>query len=253
MKRFLVVLAATLSLGLAPARAAPQKVLRVPFIIAETNFDPAFVSDQYSHNVVAEIFEPPLTYDFLARPMKLKPQTAEAMPEITDGGRTYTIRLKKGVYFADDPAFGAAKRELTAADYEFAMKRLMDPKIASPNLWLIEGRVAGVDEMVAKAKKDGRLDYDARVPGIEVVDRYTLRVRLVKPDYNFLYILAMANIGAMLRPGGFFLSNTVMPESGVPMLRLAGSRETPYWLVQPSSDGTPGTFGDRVFWYQRSR
>ncbi len=199
MKRFLTVLSATLCLGFAPAHAAPRKVLRVPFIIAETNFDPAFVSDQYSHNVVAEIFEPPLTYDFLARPMKLKPQTAEAMPEITDAGRTYTIRLKKGIYFADDPAFGGAKRELTAADYEFAMKRLMDPKISSPNLWLIEGRVAGVDEMVAKAKKDGRLDYDARIPGIEVVDRYTLRIRLAKPDYNFLYILAMANIGAQAR------------------------------------------------------
>ena len=51
-----------------PALAAPQKVLRVPFLIAETNFDPAFASDLYSNNVIDEIFEPPLTYDFLARP-----------------------------------------------------------------------------------------------------------------------------------------------------------------------------------------
>ena len=197
MKRFL--LAALAAVFLALPALAQQKVLRVPFIIAETNFDPAFVSDQYSHNVVHEIFEPPLTYDFLARPMKLKPETAEAMPEISDGGKTYTIRLKKGIYFADDPAFNGKKRELIAADYEFAMKRLMDPKISSPNLWLIEGRVAGVDEMAAKAKKAGRLDYAAKVPGIDVVDRYTLRLHLVKPDYNFLYILAMANIGAQAR------------------------------------------------------
>jgi ABC-type transport system substrate-binding protein len=191
--------AAALLVAIPAGAVAQQKVLRVPFIIAETNFDPAFVSDLYSHNVVAEIFEPPLTYDFLARPMKLKPETAEAMPEITDGGRTYTIRLKKGIYFADDPAFEGRKRELVAADYEFAMKRLMDPKISSPNLWLIEGRVAGVEAMAAKAKKDDKLDYDARVPGIEVVDRYTLRIRLDKPDYNFLYILAMANLGAQAR------------------------------------------------------
>ena len=32
-----------------------------------------FVSDLYSHNIIHEIFEPPLTYDFLARPAKLKP------------------------------------------------------------------------------------------------------------------------------------------------------------------------------------
>ena len=196
MKHFL--LAAFLACA-SLASTAAQKVLRTPFIVAETNFDPAFVSDLYSHAVVNEIFEPPLTYDFLARPMKLKPETAEAMPEITDEGRTYTIRFRKGIYFSDDPAFGGKRRELTAADYDFAMKRLMDPKNASPNLWLLEGRVAGVDEAVAAAKKAGRFDYDARVSGIEVVDRYTLRIRLVKPDYNFLYILAIATLGAQAR------------------------------------------------------
>jgi ABC-type transport system substrate-binding protein len=197
LRAFAVVLVATL----VPthAHAALLKVLRVPFLIAETNFDPAAVSDLYSHNIIHEIFEPPLTYDFLASPAKLKPETAEAMPEITDGGRTYTIRLKKGIYFADDPAFAGRKRELVAADYEFAIKRLMDPKIASPNLWLIEGRVAGVEEAIGRAKKAGRFDYDAPLPGIEVLDRYTLRIRLQKPDYNFLYILAMANLGAQAR------------------------------------------------------
>ena len=181
------------------AEAAPQKVLRVPFVIAETNFDPAFVSDQYSNNILEEIFEAPLTYDFLARPMKLKPQTAEAMPQISADGKTYTIRLKKGIYFGDDPVFEGRKRELVARDFEYAMMRLIDPKNSSPNLWLIEGRIAGVEEMAAQAKKSGKFDYDAKVPGIEVVDRYTLRIRLAKPDYNFLYILAMANLGAQAR------------------------------------------------------
>ena len=178
---------------------AEQKVLRVAYLIAETNFDPAFTSDLYSNNIIEEIFESPLTYDFLARPAKLKPQTLEAMPEITDGGRTYTLKIRKGIYFTDDPAFEGKRRELTAADYDFAFKRLMDPKISSPNLWLIEGRIAGIEEAVAKAKKDGKFDYDAKLPGIEVVDRYTLRIRLAKPDFNFLYILAMQNVGAQAR------------------------------------------------------
>ncbi len=181
------------------AHAAAEKVLRVSFNTAETNFDPAFVSDTYSNSIVHEIFDAPLTYDFLAQPAKLKPETLEAMPEISADGLTYTLRLRKGIYFADDPAFEGKKRELVAADYEFAMKRLMDPKVASPNLWLIEGRVDGIEEAIEKAKKDGRFDYDARVRGIEVVDRYTLRIRLKKPDYNFLYILAMQNFGAQAR------------------------------------------------------
>ena len=52
---------------------------------------------------------------------------------------------------------------------------------------------------IEKAKKTGKFDYDAPIPGIEVVDKYTLRIRLAKPDYNFLYILAMPNVGAPLR------------------------------------------------------
>jgi oligopeptide transport system substrate-binding protein len=197
MRGIVAALVAGLAMG-AHVEAA-QKVLRVAYLIAETNFDPAFVSDTYSNNIVEEIFESPLTYDPLARPAKLRPQTLEAIPEISDGGKTYTLRLKKGIYFTDDPAFSGRRRELVAADYEFTMKRLMDPRNSSPNLWLIEGRVAGIEEAIAKAKKEGRFDYDAKVSGIEVVDRYTLRIRLLKPDYNFLYILAMSNLGAQAR------------------------------------------------------
>jgi ABC-type transport system substrate-binding protein len=197
MKRIAIALAFA-ALSLAAARAE-EKVLRVPFVIAETNFDPAFTSDLYSSTICEEIFESPLTYDFLARPAKLKPQTLEALPEVTDGGKTYTLHVKKGIYFTDDPAFNGRKRELVAADYAYAMKRLMDPKVSSPNLWLIDGRVEGISEAVAKAKKDGRFDYDAPMPGLEVLDRYTLRVHLIKPDYNFLYILAMSNLGAQAR------------------------------------------------------
>jgi oligopeptide transport system substrate-binding protein len=192
-------LAVTALVLLSTIAAAQQKVLHVAFLAAETNFDPAFTSDLYSNTVIHEILEPPLTYDFYARPMKLKPETLEAMPEITDNARTYTLRIRPGIFFADDPAFDGKPRELTAADYEFAMQRLMDPRIASPNLWLIEGRIKGVAQAAAKAKKEGRLDYDARVPGIEVVDRYTLRLHLEKPDYNLLYILAMPTLGAQAR------------------------------------------------------
>src|SRR5512140_1133316 len=109
-----LALAALVAIAALPGAAAPEKVLRVAYLIAETNFDPAATSDVYSGNIEAEIFESPLTYDFLARPAKLKPLTLEAMPEVTDGGRTYTLRIRKGIYFSDDPAFEGRKRELTA-------------------------------------------------------------------------------------------------------------------------------------------
>jgi len=200
MVRRLTLAAALLAAALAgPAHGAAQKVLRVAYLIAETNFDPSFVSDTYSSNIVEEIFEPALTYDPLARPAKLKPLTLEALPEVTDKGQTYTLRVKPGIYFTDDPAFEGKKRELVAADYAYAMKRLIDPRLSSPNLWLIDGRVAGVSEAAKAAKKSGKFDFDAPIRGLEVVDRYTLRIRLEKPDYNFSYILAMSTMGAQAR------------------------------------------------------
>jgi ABC-type transport system substrate-binding protein len=204
-RRIAVLAAAALALATLPASSQPSaqgtpiKVLRDAFLIAETNFDPAAVDDEYSHRVIEEIFEAPLTYDFLARPAKLKPQTLEAMPEITDEGRTYTLHLKRGIYYSDDPAFNGKKRELVAADYEFAMKRLIDPQLHSPNLWLIEDRVAGVKEAMERARQAGKLDYDAPIAGVEVLDRYTLRIRLVKTDYDFSYILAMSTIVGQAR------------------------------------------------------
>jgi ABC-type transport system substrate-binding protein len=197
VKRYAAAFA--LLLAALAAGAAEPKVLRVSFLIAETHFDPATVSDLYSNNVIEEIFEAPLTYDFLASPAKLRPQTLVAMPEISADARVYTLRLKPGILFADDPAFGGKPRELVAADYAYAIKRLIDPANRSPNLWLVEGRIAGIAEAIAKAKAAGRFDYDEPVAGLEVVDRYTLRITLEKPDYNFLYILAMCNVGAQAR------------------------------------------------------
>src|SRR5436309_12213735 len=123
----MVVLAVAL-----PAFAADTgKTLRVAFVIAETGFDPAAASDLYSNYVNREIYDPLYRYDFLARPYKVIPNTAAAMPEISGDGKTWTIRMKSGIYFADDPVFKGARRELTAADYVYAWKRLLDPRTRS--------------------------------------------------------------------------------------------------------------------------
>src|SRR5215471_13455116 len=70
--------------------ADPAKVLRVAFDTAETGFDPVKVTDNYSSQVLRCVFDRLLSYDYLARPVKLIPMAAEALPEVTDGGKTYT-------------------------------------------------------------------------------------------------------------------------------------------------------------------
>lgn len=203
LRRLPALCAALLALVAGPieqAQAAdPEKVLHAVFVAPETGFDPAITRDLYSAEVIQSIFETLYTYDYLARPAKLVPQTAAAMPEITDGGRTYTIRLKRGIYFQPDPAFGGKRRELTMADYVYSYERLFDPRLASPHSWLFQGKVVGFDEAEARAKKTGHFDYDTPIPGFELLDRYTLRIHLKQPDFNLGMILAHEPTSAMAR------------------------------------------------------
>ncbi len=164
-------------------------VLRYAFPIAETGFDPPQLSDLYSVFLISNIFDSPLTYDYLARPVKVIPNTAESMPAISPDGLTWTLRIKKGITFTDDPAFNGKPRELTAADYVYSIKRVYDPRWKSPQLYLLEGFVVGMDAVRARAEKSGKMDYDSEVEGLRALDRYTLQIKLVKPKYNFVYLL----------------------------------------------------------------
>ena len=183
-----------LAAAAAPATSRAETVFRYAFEVAETGFDPAEISDLYSSNVIANIFDSPLTYDYLARPLKLVPNTLVAMPEVTENGTLYTLRVRPGIYFADDEAFKGRKRELTAQDYVYSIKRIFDPRKRSPNLYLLEGGIAGMDEVLARARKENRMDYDSVVEGLRALDRYTFQIRLKQPNYNFLYYLAYCNL-----------------------------------------------------------
>jgi ABC-type transport system substrate-binding protein len=176
-----------------------SKVLHTYFEAPETGFDPAQFSDHYSLEVTNSIFEPLLTYDYLARPLKLIPNTAAELPKISDGGRTFVFRVKPGIYFADDAAFQGRKRELTAQDYAYSLQRLVDPTGKAPWEFMLKGKVIGLDAKVEEAKKNGKFDYDKPVEGLQVTDRYTLKIRLQRPDYNLPYILAAPAAAAVAR------------------------------------------------------
>jgi len=192
----LIALAAALAVGPTHAQA---KVLRIAFRTAETGFDPQRIDDRYSVGICENFFEPLLSYDYLARPVRLVPLTAEAIPEPEEGGRRYTFRIRPGIYFADDAAFKGVKRELTARDIEYSIKRFRDPRLRSPYEWLFENKIVGLDELAERAKKSGTLDYEARVEGLEVRGKYTISFKLKEADYNFLYVLAMPNVVPVAR------------------------------------------------------
>jgi ABC-type transport system substrate-binding protein len=179
--------------------ADPSKVIHMAFEGEPDGFDMVHTANGYSGWVCEAIFETLLTYDYMARPAKLVPGTAEAMPEVSGDGKTYLFHIKKGIYFTPDPAFKGVRRELTAQDYAYSIKRLLDPQNRSPSAYFVEGKIAGLDAIADKAKKTGHFDYDAPVIGLQVPDRYTLRIQLNAPDYNFLYIVAYGGLAATAR------------------------------------------------------
>lgn len=192
--------------AVAATEAAPPKVLRYAFRVAETGFDPAKITDIYSRIVTSHIFEGLYTYDHLARPAKIKPLTAAALPAVSDDFKTWTIRLRPGIYFADDPAFGGLKpgerRELVAADYVYSFKRFADPLTNSPT-WdsLEENHLLGLNEYRAELMKSKRpFDYDKPIEGLRALDRYTLQIKLAHARPRFDQILADGSLlGAVAR------------------------------------------------------
>ncbi len=190
-----VVVAVCAAAGVLPARAAPApKTLRVLLTTAETGLDPAVVSDLASLNLLENLFDPLLRYDYLARPLALRENTLAGMPRVERQGRSYTFQLQRGVYFTPDPAFHGQRREVTAQDYVYSLKRLYDPGLKSPWLFLFEDKIVG-----DAALKGARFSYDSVVEGLRALDRYTLRIELKEADPNFLFYLAMPATGVVAR------------------------------------------------------
>ncbi|CAN7150351.1 ABC transporter substrate-binding protein [Massilia sp. LjRoot122] len=161
----------------APTRApAQEKVLRMFLSTSETGLDPAVASDNATLSLLENLFDPLLRYDYLARPARLRPNTATAMPEVSADGLTYTFRIRPGIHFTPDPAFKGVKREMTAQDYVYSIKRLSDPATRSPWAAMFEG-----------------------VTELRALDRHSLRIRLKAPDNNFLFYLAIPASGAVAR------------------------------------------------------
>ena len=177
----------------APQAQAGDKVLRMFLSTSETGLDPAAASDIATLSLLENIFDPLLRYDYLARPVKLRPNTATALPEVSADGRTYTFRIRPGIHFTDDPAFKGKRREMTAEDYVYSIKRLYDPSLKSPWAYMFDGKIVG-DEALKQ-----RFDVDTPVPGLRALDRYTLRIELKEPDNNFLFYMATPASGVVAR------------------------------------------------------
>ena len=173
--------------GFAAHAADPDKVLRVALFDIAT-FDPQQFTDNPSFEVFTAIYEGLYEYDYLASPPRLAPVTASGPPVITDDGRTWTIRIKSGIHFTEDPAFGGKRRELVAADYVYSLKRWIDPNLRRGGSAVLTDLLVGARAVVdAAARPGGKFDYDRPIEGLRALDRYTLQLRLTEPNFPVIH------------------------------------------------------------------
>ena len=186
----------------AATAASPPKVLRLALASRENNLDPAQISDVISAALVSSLFDAPLTYDHLARPARLKPNTATSLPEVSENFTRFVFRIRPGIYFPDHPAFKGQRRELVAEDYVYSIKRYYDPATRSPTLFHYENAgLMGVPELRKKAIDSKKpFDYDTPVDGLRTLDRYSFEIRTARPAPRLPFVLANPAIaGALAR------------------------------------------------------
>jgi ABC-type transport system substrate-binding protein len=188
----------------APAGGSPgpKKVFHFAFSSAETSLDPAKINDLYSRTITSHIFDALYKYDHLARPAKIVPNLADGMPEVSADFRTWTIKVRRGIFFADDPAFKGKKRELVAQDFVYSMKRIFDPAIKSPVVGgLIATGFVGLNALRDETIKEKKpFDYDREVEGMRALDRYTVQFKVEQPRPRLIETLATGDLfGAVAR------------------------------------------------------
>ena len=220
--------------------AAPKKVLRYAFEVAETGLDPAKVSDTYSRTLTPHIFEALYKYDHLARPVKLKPLTADGMPEHSADFRVWTVKIRPGIYFAADPAFKGKQRELVAQDYVYSFKRFADPATKSP-VWTgleADGLIGLADLRKAALATKKPFDYDREIEGVRALDRFTLRFTLAEPRPRFHNGLAGSDLfGAVAREVVEFYGEKIDAHPvGTGPFRLAQWRRSSFIALERNPD-----------------
>jgi oligopeptide transport system substrate-binding protein len=164
----------------------PAKIYRHSLNGAPSSLDPINAATIYANNIVVNIYDTLYRYKYLARPYEIVPNLAVAMPEVSDDGLIYTIKIKKGVLYADDPAFPNGKgREVIAEDLIYSIKRHFDVTNRSQGSWLWDGKIVGIEEW-----KNAGSNYSQTIEGLKAVDSHTIQITLLAPYPQLTFTFA---------------------------------------------------------------
>ena len=151
---------------------AEKKVLRVQFDVEVASMDPQIATDGTSFEVISAITEGLYSIDEAGSPIMAM---AESVDKSSDG-LTYTFKLRNAKW-SDGTA-------VTAKDFVFSWRRLVDPKVASEYAFIME--IAGVKNAVAATTGDKPVEE----LGVTAKDDKTLVVELDVPVPYFESLMA---------------------------------------------------------------
>ncbi len=184
-----------------PIKKKKAIVLYDSFSSTLRSLDAVTCGDTWSSAIQSNFYEGLYGYHYLKRPPVVVPVLAAEMPEISDDGLTYTIKIRKGVNYSRNACFGRESdgrfktREVKAKDFVLSFKRCADFHIRPGLSWaFLSKRVKGLDDFRRKTRSYKSTDfsrYEMEVEGIKALDDYTLRIRLNEPFPQFQYVLAM--------------------------------------------------------------
>lgn len=177
----------------------PENTLQYAIRGNVSGMDPAFRGDEFINEVISNIYDTLLQYNYFKRPLKLEPLLAASMPQVSKDGLVHTIKLKKGAKFQDSEVFPNGKgREITAQDYIYSWRRLADPKTKSEGWWIFDGKIVGFNEWRDKLIA-GEANYDTPIEGLSTPDAETIVIKLKKPYYQLHYVLTMQFTSAVAK------------------------------------------------------
>ena len=190
----------------ARSAADERRVFRYNQPEALSSLDPAFARNQANSWAVSQLYNGLMELDSALLPVPALARRYTISPD----GRTYTFVLRKGVFFHEDTAvfkpseaflralaeqeakdhqravdydhlesYPLPTRQVTAADFVYSFKRILDPATASSGGWIFRGKVL--------EKPDGSISDTAFV----AANDSTFRIHLKEPFIPFLGILTM--------------------------------------------------------------
>ena len=172
--KFMAVLGLTLTITSGCRResetSGKEKVLHIGAVAVAGTSDPNALSSMYDLDLANLVYDTLYEYEYLARPYRIKPAMADGMPQVSEDGLTYTVRLKKGIHYVDDACFEETEgqgRETTLRDFITNLYRKADLNSRSTSWWLVSDVIPRAGRATGKVQRQ-TIQLQRNNPGVAV-------------------------------------------------------------------------------------